>query len=288
MKSDSPATARNAYPRAAYPTSNPQQPDLRLRNAKTYPIPFTIDPTQDAAAIAERISPIPFNPNPEIDYRQYPFSKNLRCGNRLTEQLLSYFPRAKTGALALDLGCGGQPFKPLCEQLGFEYVGIDYSGDAMLLADAHALPFKAQSFDFVISFAVLEHLRNPFIVMRELLRVLKPGARFIGTVAFLEPFHLNSYYHTSPLGTYDLLSSSGFAVEQIEANVEWQGLQAISRMSLFPHAPPIMANLAVLPLQMLHRAWWKMGSMIDPRPATSEHARQITNTAGFRFVCRKP
>jgi hypothetical protein len=62
----------------------------------------------------------------------------------------------------------------------------------------------------------------------------------------------------------------------------------MSRMSLFPHAPPVLANLVVLPVHLLHRAWWKLGAAVDRRPATSEHARQITNTAGFRFVCRKP
>ncbi len=109
-------------------------------------------------------------------------------GNRLTRQLLSYFPRGTYGGAILDIGCGGEPFREICSHTNLDYIGIDYDRAPHYLADAHALPFKDSSFDAAISFAVLEHLRNPFVALREIMRVLKPGAPFIGTVAFLEPF----------------------------------------------------------------------------------------------------
>jgi len=274
---------------AVYPLSDAAQIDLRLRGPKTVSIDFTIGDEDVVPQAHAKIDLLRPNPSPQIpEYQSIPIPSLLRYGNRLTRTLLSYFPRPPGGGVMLDLGCGYEDFKPLCAHTGLEYVGIDYDGPAKILADAHALPFKDNSFDFVMSFAVLEHLRYPFAALREVRRVLKPGAPFVGTVAFLESFHLNSFYHPSPLGTYDLLAGSGFEIIGIEPNANWQCLRAQGWMGLFPHAPQVLSDLLILPLHLLHRAWWKLGGMVDRREATSERARLITNTAGFRFVCRKP
>lgn len=44
-----------------------------------------------------------------------------------------------------------------------------------VVADAHALPFREESLDFIMSMAVLEHLHNPFQAGEEMFRVLKRG-----------------------------------------------------------------------------------------------------------------
>jgi ubiquinone/menaquinone biosynthesis C-methylase UbiE len=46
-------------------------------------------------------------------------------------------------------------------------------------SDATALPFKDNSFDLVMSAHMLEHLLNPAEGLREMLRVLRPGAPLI-------------------------------------------------------------------------------------------------------------
>ena len=60
-----------------------------------------------------------------------------------------------------------------------QYTGIDImDGDNVdLVADAHKLSeyFEEESFDFVISFAVFEHLAMPWIVAEEISKILKVG-----------------------------------------------------------------------------------------------------------------
>ncbi len=51
------------------------------------------------------------------------------------------------------------------------------------------LPFKSNMFDAAFSFAVLEHVRDPFACAKEIVRVLKPGGKLYCVVPFLQPLH---------------------------------------------------------------------------------------------------
>lgn len=55
-------------------------------------------------------------------------------------------------------------------------LGLDVTGRS---ADAEALPFGDAEFDLVIGHAVLHHIPDLDIAFREILRVLKPGGRFV-------------------------------------------------------------------------------------------------------------
>ena len=75
-------------------------------------------------------------------------------------------------------------------------------------------PFLPESFDFVFSFVVLEHLHNPFLALKEIGRVLKPGGIMCGTVSQGEPFH-NSFFHHTVWGLMSLCAASQFEVVRL-------------------------------------------------------------------------
>ena len=61
------------------------------------------------------------------------------------------------------------------------------------------LAFAANSFDFVISFQVIEHIKQDVELVREVKRVLKPGGKFIVTTPNApmsltrNPWHVREY-----------------------------------------------------------------------------------------------
>ena len=74
--------------------------------------------------------------------------------------------------------------------------------------------------------AVLEHIRFPFIMMREAYRLLKPDGKFIGTVAFLELFHNSSFYHLRTFGLITRCKMADLKFTHIAPNETWSALIA--------------------------------------------------------------
>jgi len=258
--------------------------DLRLQQPKTYQCHFELG-TPLLPESEFDFDLLPKNRNPEVDF------SNHNVPFHLSKEILSHFPRAKTdNSLMLDLGCGNMVHREVCEYAGFEHVGLDYESEgASILGDAHSLPFKGETFEFILSIAVLEHIQFPFVAMKEAYRVLKPNGIFIGTVAFLEPFHGNSFYHHTHLGTYNSLQEGGFIIENIFPSNEWSVLvaQAAMGMGLFPKMPHFFSKLIVMPVQMLHKIWWRIGSIVSKRASATEGIRVRNTTGVFAFIARK-
>jgi SAM-dependent methyltransferase len=121
------------------------------------------------------------------------------------------------------------------EHLGYRYVGLDFANPAAdLLGDGHALPFADASFDCVFSYAVLEHLHNPFLALRDIARVLKAGGLFLGTVSQGEPFH-DSFFHHTAWGMVSLVGT----VECLRLERLWTSmdtLRSLADMGRYPRA----------------------------------------------------
>ena len=250
------------------------QPDFRLINKKTVSLDFRLGEVFSFSKIDLNV--LKERKNIEIDFAE------IKVPWHLTKELMSYFPKAKNSeSLMLDLGCGRAIHKEVCEHAGFRYIGIDYiSSNATLLADAHALPFKEESFEFLLSIAVLEHLQYPFVALKEAYRVLKPGGMFIGTVAFLEPFHSNSYYHHSHLGTLNSLCYAGFDVQIIAPSTDWTVIEAQSQMALFEGMKLKYSKWIFKPIKSFYHFWWK-------RKGYSFLERTIKTSGAFTFIAKK-
>jgi SAM-dependent methyltransferase len=92
----------------------------------------------------------------------------------------------------LDLGCGSKKYP------GAFGVDISADTDADLVRDLNEVPYPLEdsSFDNVLLQDVIEHVANPYDIMAEVHRVLRPGGRvqlrtphFSSALAYGDPTH---------------------------------------------------------------------------------------------------
>jgi SAM-dependent methyltransferase len=102
-------------------------------------------------------------------------------------------PRAVAGspAIALDVGCGEGRFCRMLKSHGVEAVGIDPTPALIaaartrdvcgryLQASAERLPFRAETFDLVVSYLSLIDIPDVRAAIPELARVLRPGGTLL-------------------------------------------------------------------------------------------------------------
>lgn len=145
-----------------------------------------------------------------------PFDTDWLVLKGLHEAIASRVPAiAGTGAVALDFGCGSRPYEPLFTAKGVRYLGADFDGTPDIAIDAGGRVDAAdQSCDLLLSFQVLEHVRDLQTYLAEARRVLRPdGWMMLST-------HGTWLYHPHPEdhrrwtrdGLINDISAQGFSV----------------------------------------------------------------------------
>ena len=108
----------------------------------------------------------------------------------------------KSDKLIINLGSG-------IKRINNRVVNIDFYpfNNVDIISDISCLPFNNNSVDVVINEFVLEHVKNPESIVREIYRILKPNGLLYLAVPFVASFHSSpdDYYRWSKQGLKELL-----------------------------------------------------------------------------------
>jgi 2-polyprenyl-6-hydroxyphenyl methylase/3-demethylubiquinone-9 3-methyltransferase len=95
----------------------------------------------------------------------------------------------RSGAVLVDLACGGGLMAPHAQRLGYRHVGIDLNLAALRTAREHGvLPVRASVLavplgdgcaDVVVAGEILEHVEDDVAVLAECARLLRPGGTLV-------------------------------------------------------------------------------------------------------------
>ncbi|MDJ0674818.1 MAG: methyltransferase domain-containing protein [Calothrix sp. MO_167.B42] len=150
--------------------------------------------------------------------------KNLLINLIHDQELKSCASRYLEGKL-LDIGCGTKPYKNLLSNYIKEHIGIDHESTSHdksnidLIGTAYQIPVEDYSFDSAICTAVLEHLEEPELALRECNRVLKSNGIAIYSVPFIWHLHEEprDFYRYSKYGLKYLFEKTGFEILELKA-----------------------------------------------------------------------
>ena len=120
-----------------------------------------------------------------------------------------------------DLACGNGELLKVLKKKGFQVTGVDLSlvrtkhvnacGVPCLCSGAEAVPCKDHVFDVVICLECLEHVRDPFAVVKEMRRLLKRGGIAFCTVPYGKNCDCEAHVrHFNESNLYSLFKTSGF------------------------------------------------------------------------------
>ena len=120
----------------------------------------------------------------ELDF--LPVQKSLKLRDSAELKIPFVQEALKSKDLVLELGAGSDK----CELPNLiKTDAFLYSTDLDCLVDAHSMPFPDNTFGYVYSLAVFEHLHSPWVAAEEILRVLKPGGKVFVLTAFMQHMH---------------------------------------------------------------------------------------------------
>jgi SAM-dependent methyltransferase len=149
----------------------------------------------------------------------------------------------------LDVGCGGRRFAHYFDGRVTRYIGFDYpvtfyaeKNQVDVFGDGLRLPFRDDSFDTVVCFEVLEHVKDGAQLTSELARVVRPGGTVILTVPFLWGEHCqpHDYARYTVFGVRELFSRAGLAIRNQQ---RVGGYWTVAGQRLCYHLEPIYQRL---------------------------------------------
>lgn len=162
---------------------------------------------------------------------QNPFLFNLRCLVDLQLKTIVDFLKAELERLPagqlIDIGAGESPWKCwLGKQITYKGIDIAYANEFgmsqrssdVILYDGRIMPFENNSFDSAICVEVLEHADNPEFLLREITRILRPGAVLLLTVPWSARRHHipHDYHRFTKERLKNLFEDTGYKIDFIK------------------------------------------------------------------------
>jgi SAM-dependent methyltransferase len=184
----------------------------------------------------------------------------------------------RPGSVVIDYGCGNMPYRPLFEAAGCRYLGADFEGtpDIAIGPEGH-IDVADASADLVVSFQVLEHVRDLGAYFAEARRVLKPGGRLLLSTHGVWLYHAHPEDHRrwTRQGLVAEINGFGFEVTdcaQVVGPLAWTTVLRLTGFCFVLKRIPVagMFGAAVLSAIMNARAF--LEDAVTPASITRENA----------------
>ncbi|MEG4483661.1 class I SAM-dependent methyltransferase [Microcoleus sp. D2_18a_B4] len=143
-------------------------------------------------------------------------------------------------SVIVDVGCGAGNSVDFFKELLAESTWIDVDiaespevqqrkrSDAIFMEfDGINIPMPSDSIDLVFSRQVLEHVRYPEALLKDMARVLKRGGYLVGSTSHLEPYHYFQFWNFTPYGFKEIVQEAGLTLKEILPGID--GLTLVKR-----------------------------------------------------------
>lgn len=189
----------------------------------------------------------------------------------------------------LDYGCGAKPYEYLFEGHIAEYIGVDVGNNPkadISIVPGERLQFEDNSFDFVLSSQVLEHVQDVDQYMGECLRVLKPGGILLLSTHGTWQFHASPYDYNrwTCMGLQYLIERSGFEVLEYKPILGQLAVTSQLRLSFFDSFANMIGTagrIILAPVALIYQIKMMIEDALTPARVKKR------DSAIFLFIAKK-
>jgi SAM-dependent methyltransferase len=224
-------------------------------------------------------------------YEERRWSHNWLIMKAVNDKVRARLPQFS--GTVLDFGCGIRPFEQDILQFADEYIGVDWTNTlhglhADIAADLNKpLPVASECVDHVVSFEVMEHLREPQVMLAEAFRVLRAGGAITVSTPFQWWVHEApwDYYRYTCYGHRYLFDKAGFIDIDVQPTTGFWSMWLLKlnyqtfRLVKGARWRRRLTRAVFIPF------WWlnqNLGRWID------SHWLDANETAGYFVTARKP
>jgi SAM-dependent methyltransferase len=185
---------------------------------------------------------------------------------------------AKTSRSVIDLGCGEQPYRPFFEGRGIAYRGADLGNDGEIaITPEGRVLAESDSADLVVSFQVLEHVRDLDTYLSEAARLLGPGGKLLLSThgTWLYHPHPEDHRRWTREGLINELHSRGWVVESWEAicgPLAWTTIMRLTGYCYILRRVPLIGGVLAGMLSLLMNLRAAFEDAVTPRAISNDNA----------------
>lgn len=211
----------------------------------------------------------------------------------INDKYLLKYAHAFKGHL-FDFGAGESPYREFFLQYAERYIAVDWAASyhdtkADIVADLNeVLPIESEMADTVVSLSVLEHLREPQIMLSEAFRILKPEGMMVLQVPWQWWIHEGPYdfYRYTPYGLKYQFEKAGFVDVTVEPQSGFFSMWLV-KMNYFTRR----FVCGPKPLRWLIRSgllpFWYLGQRLAPILDKLDRNWAL-ETSGYFVTAKKP
>jgi SAM-dependent methyltransferase len=197
---------------------------------------------------------------------------------------------AHSGQIAIDLGCGSQPYRPIFDSRGVTYQGADFGSGDIVIEESGHVAAKDSSADLVLSFQVLEHVRDVGRYLGEAHRILRDNGWLILSThgTWLYHPHPEDHRRWTRQGLLAELAAHGFETTECIPVVGPLAWTTLLRLTCGYHVcmrVPIVGRILANALALIMNARAYCEERITPDWVTQDNACvyvTLSRTAGVR------
>lgn len=176
---------------------------------------------------------------------------------------------AADGKVGIDVGCGSQPYRSIFAARGLKYRGADFSGAEIRIDATGQVATADRSADLVLSFQVLEHVRDVGQYLGEARRILRDDGWLILSThgTWLYHPHPEDHRRWTRQGLLAELSRYGFETTEcipVLGPLAWTTLVRLTCGYQFCLRIPLLGSLLAYALAVVMNARGYLENLLTP------------------------